>query len=57
MEKYILKYPKSEQDIYALVFTFGEKKANEICNEALLKNKEIELITNDDIDFLDYKLK
>lgn len=55
MEKYLEKYPNSRQDVDALVFAFGHDKADKICEESLSKNKKIELITNDDIDFLDYK--
>ena len=57
MEEYIKKYPKEENDIYALAYAFGYDEADQICKEALELNKRIRIVIDrEKLDYLDYKL-
>lgn len=57
MDKYVEKYPEDFRDILTLSFKFTDEVVDEICKEALSKNKRIKLVIDESkLDYLDYEL-
>lgn len=56
MKEYLEKYPDQQSDIDAAIFAWGDEEVDEVCKEALKKNKQISF-TNDEekLDLLTYE--
>lgn len=56
MNEYLKKYPNQQQDVDALLFSLGEEKTTEICEQAIKEGKRLK-VSNDprNLDLVNYK--
>jgi hypothetical protein len=56
MKEYLLKYPKEEKNVYAMLYAWGDAETNLILNRALKEDKKVKLLTdNEKLDWLNYE--